>query len=237
MKKKISAPAFLLCVIIFASCAGQNNASLLPLPDESYFETEKNVKTIDTSNIIETKDGMAVQSMPDWLLAFLEGGIERVERMDSYSDKYVFIGRNDGENFTALNKWADNYSAMRDFPMLAAARIEKRMILTSSLYPDDEYGIFFERMVLNAYSGEYQGAVKEDIFWIKIKVDSETIESENSAPSETYNFFILITIDRTMMRVIITNMMTRILAAISPAPSGARAAAIERLRQTFFEGF
>jgi len=235
MRIKLSAPAFLLCVIFFISCAGQSNSAIYPVPDESYFETEKNVKTIDTGNIIETKNGMAVQFIPDWLLAFIEGGIERVEKMDLYRDKYVFIGRNDGENFTALNKWADNFSAMRDFPMLAAVRIERRMILSASLYPDNEYGLFFERMVLNAYSGEYQGAEKEDIFWIKIKVDNETIELENDVLSETYNFFILITIDKTVMRAIITDMMTR--AYDAAVPSGAQAAAVDRLRQTFFEGF
>lgn len=226
MKIKLSASAFLLCVIIFISCVGQNNSALYPVPDESYFETEIRGRTIDTGKITETMNGITPNSIPEWLSAFFEGGIEAVESLNSYNGKYVFIGENKGENFNALNKWADNFSPVYDFPMLAAARVERRMILTSSLYPDDEYGLFFEKMVLNAYSGEYQGAVKEDIYWIKMKSENETDE---------YIFFILITINKTTMRTIFTNMMTLTFNAVTP--SGAQASAVERLRQTFFEGF
>jgi len=226
MKIKISALTFLLCVIIFSSCVGQNSSALYPVPDESYFEIEITGKRIDISNITETMSGVTTNSIPEWLFVFFDGGIKAVESLNHYSGKYVFIGENKGGNFAALNKWAENFSPVYDFPILAAARVERRMILTSSFYPDDEYGLFFEKMILNAYSGEYQGVVKEDVYWIKLKTDNET---------ETFNIFVLITIDKTVMRAVITNMMER--ASADVTLSSTQTAAVGRLRQTFFEGF
>jgi hypothetical protein len=235
MKIKLPVPAFLLCVIISISCIGQKNAVPRPVPDSGYYELDKNESAIDAANIIEAKGGQG--AMPEWFLTFIGGGIEAVERIDAYMDKYVFIAKNEGENFTSLSKWADNFSVVYDFPILAAARIEKRMILTSSLYPDDEYGLFFETMVLSAYNGEYPGTIKEDTYWIKIKTNNgnETGEIENNSTQEIYNFFILITIDKAAMRSIIIRMMTESFSAVTP--SNAQTAAVNRLRQGFFDGF
>jgi len=225
MRIKASAPALLIYIILFVSCINQNKNTLLPVSDRSYFDTETMEERIDIGKITESKNGIGYNNIPEWLSAFLAGGIKAVENLNSYGGKYVFIAENKGLNFTALNKWADYLSPTYDFPMLAAARIEKRMISTSSLYPDDEYGLFFEKLVVSAYSGEYSGAQKEDSFWIKIKTDNE----------EEYIFFILITVDKTAFRAVVYDMIARTISAVSL--SGVQAAVVERLRHTFFEGF
>jgi len=220
MKKKLFLTHCILYTILFFSCAGQNNL-FIPEPD---FSVYINDKTIQIDNIIETKDGVSADSMPLWLLTFVNGGNRAVEQMEAYSNKYVFVGVNEGENFIALNKWAENYSAMRDFAILAAGRMEERMILTASLFPDDEYGAFFETLIKLAYSTEYVSAAKEDTYWFK----------KGSVP-ETYNFFVLITIERNSMQAIVRSMMAQANAAA--APTGSQAASVNRLRLTFFDGF
>jgi len=223
MKLRLFAAPYLLNVLVLFSCAGQNNSLFIPVPDFSVYAANK---TTEIGNIIETKSGTSergARSLPGWVFAFINGGIEAVEQIDSYSDKYVFIGVNEGDKFTALSKWADNFSAEQDFSMLAANRIEERLISNASLYPDDEYGLFFERFVKSAYSAEYQGAVKEDTYWIR-----------HSLP-EIYTFFVLITIDKNTMQLIVRRMMTQATAAANP--TGSQAASVNRLRQTFFEGF
>jgi len=221
-----------LCVIILFSCAGQTNTAFIPSPNVEYFNRED--KTIQINGIIETKNGNSNFNLPDWFSAFINGGIEEVEKINAYYGKYVFIGSNEGVNFTALNIWADNFSAVKDFPVYAAKRIERRMIHAALLYPDDEYGIFFETMVKKAHNAEYPGVVKEDTYWIKLLNNGENTGTVNNN-AEIYNFFVLLTIDRMTMQNVINEMMAETITAVNPA--GAHRNSVNRLRQYFFEGF
>jgi hypothetical protein len=202
---------------------GQNNSVFSPVPEFSVYE--ESIRLINVNNIIENRN------MPEWLRVFIDGGIEAVEKLEAYVNKFVFIAVNEGNNFTALSKWADKISAAHDFPVMAAKRIENRMILTASRYPDDEYGEFFERMIKNAYSGMYPGTVKEGTHWIKIWYENEITYEY----SEKYIFFVLVTIDKSIMQIVIRNMLGRTNAAVTV--TGTQSNSINRLRQTFFEGF
>jgi hypothetical protein len=229
MDKKRPGAIFLLYILVIFSCAAQKKFAVFPVPDKNQ---NKNEDSVEIANITDSRDMEGAPYLPDWLSAFLGGGIEEAERTEAYAGRYLFIAGNQGVNFAALEKWADNYSVELDFPMLAAARIDRRMNVSNTIYPDEEYGIFYETLVKNAYSGEYYGAVKEDTYWIKTRI---TGGSENAALSEFFNFYVLISIDMAAMQAAVYNLFTQ--AIDSSAPTGARAAAINRLRQNFFEGF
>jgi len=219
MKGKTFPAFFFLCLIILSACAGQKNILFRPgQEDNSFSEPERSLALND---IIEAKDGVEKTDLPEWLLAFGNGGIDEVERMDFYRGRYCFIVKNEGKNFDALKKWAENYSAAQDFSRLAAARIEKRLISAASLYPDDEYGVFFERLIKRAFSAEYPGAVKEDTHWIRA--------------GEGFEFFILISIDFESMQEAVGDMIADVYVSVTP--TRAQRAAINRLQQNFFEGF
>jgi len=213
------------------SCAGQKKPVFILTPKNDYFETEKNNNNINPGNIIETK---SAGNLPNWLSAFINGGIEEIERMGAYYGKYVFIGSNEGVNFMAMNIWADNFSAVKDFTILAAERIERRIIYGSYLYPDYEYGLFFETMVKKAYSTVYTGAVKEDTYWIKMKIEQENDNIE-TAYTERYNFFVLISIDKRTIQAIISDLMKESLSVVTPTAE--QRSSINRLQQNFFERF
>jgi len=202
---------------------------VFPVPDKSSNESEN---SIEIANITESRDMEGAPYLPDWLLAFLGGGIEEAERIEAYAGKYLFIAGNQGINFAALEKWADNYSVEYDFPTLAAVRIDRRMNASNTMYPDEEYGIFYETFVKSAYGGEYYGAVKEDTYWIKTKI---TGNGEGAALSEVFNFYVLISIDKAAMQAAVYSLFSQVFDMAAPA--GAQAAAINRLRQNFFEGF
>jgi len=218
MKIKFFSVIFIIN-FLFISCPGQNKA-FIPEPDFSVYLKEK---TVQIDSIVETKTGVPAEFMPEWLLTFIEGGNKAVEQIDNYKDKYAFVGVNEGVNFITLNKWAENFTAQQDFTILAACRIEERMIQGASLYPDDEYGAFYLSMITAAYGTAYQDAVKEDTYWFR------------KNPPDVYNFFILITIDKNTMQSIIRDIAAR--AAAEAAPTGSQLNSVNRLRQTFFEGF
>jgi len=167
--------------------------------------------------------------MPLWLLSFVNAGVKAVEQIDNFNNKYVFIAVNEGNNFITLNKWADNFSASKDSAIMIAARIEERMILTASLYPDNEYGMFYETFMKNAFGTEFVNVIKEDTYWFR-----------RSNTPNAYSFFILLTIERNMMQTVIRSMMSQANTTSnnsSPGLTNSQAASVNRLRQTFFEGF
>jgi len=230
MKKIFSIFIFFLCIVVFFSCAVQQKPPFVPVPDSQYFRHER--RYIRVNNIIETRDGVSVRHLPVWLQVFIFGGIEEIERNHNYRDKYVFVGSNEGVNFNALSLWAGNFTPEQDFTILAAERIERRMISAAVLYPDFEYGLFFETMVKKAYNAVYSGAVKEDTYWIKMRTDNDNMETEST---EIYHFFVLISIEKHIMQAIIAGLMEEAVSAVTP--TSAQQNAIIRLRQNFFEGF
>jgi len=217
---------YILLIVLF-SCVGQNKSIYIPEPDFSVYEKEKK---IEIGNIIEIKNGASIrrglaleEALPVWLQAFIKEGVEETEKIESLKDKYVFIAYNKGGNFTALNKWAENFTAEQNFAILAAIRIEERLINNATLFPDDEYGNFFETLVKNAYNTEYSPAVKEEIYWFR------------SSPPDTYNFFILLTINKIEMQSIIGRMMIQ--SYNTEKLTHAQTVSVLKLRQSFFEGF
>ena len=233
MDRKKQGAVFLIFIFVFFSCAAQGNLMVFPAPDKSLYENEK---SLEIENITGSRDMGREPRLPDWLSAYLGGGIEEAEKIGAYAGKYLFVAANQGTNFASLSKWADNFSVERDFPMFAAARIERRMNVSNSIYPDDEFGIFYETFVRSAYNGEYQGAVKEDTYWIRaVTGGNGGGERESAASPEVFIFFVLISIDTAAMQDAVFDFFSQ--AFVSSAPSGARTAAINRLRQNFFEGF
>jgi hypothetical protein len=104
------------------------------------------------------------------------------------------------------------------------------MILSASLYPDDEYGDFFEIMVKKAFNAEYQGVLKEDTYWVKFLNNDDSISD-----TEIYNFFILLTIDKIKMESAISGMMANTMAVVTVTDP--QRIAINRLRSYFYQGF
>ncbi|MDR1575655.1 MAG: hypothetical protein LBS37_06580 [Treponema sp.] len=224
--------------LFFFACAGQKkiifHPEFNPLPEQA--------ETLVPGEIIESRNGPADAALPEWLGNFLNGGIRRVEAQGVYWDKYIFIGKNSGTNLNALRQWAERFTVAQDLPRLVGARIENRLLAAADLYPDDEYGEFFEAMIKSASDAEYPEALKEDNFWIKWRISGEPAadltgegETENTVERDIYEFFVLISIDKIALQNRIQALMANIQTAVSPTRD--QAASINRIRQNFFEVF
>jgi hypothetical protein len=214
---------FFLCITILYSCISNNDARII-VPEFSEGQQDENIVLVE--DIIETQSGYGNSNLPDWLRAYILGGIGEIEKMGSYRSKYCFVGRNEGINFEALAKWAENFSVEHNFTRLAALRIEKRIISSTTLYPDDEYGVFYERMIKKAFNAAYNDVIMQDTYWIK-----KTDASYNTV----YEFFLLISIEKLSMQNAINKMMTE--AREDAHLSRSQNNAVSRLQQAFFEGF
>jgi len=211
------------------SCANMKKNSQYVIVPEENNKPETN-DFVDLDGITETKNGKGGLNLPEWLLVFKDGGINAVEEMDQYYGKYCFIARNKGDNFEALTKWADNFPEAGAFTRLAAARIENRLTLNIALYPDDEYGAFYEKLIKKAYDAEYPWTITEDSFWIKKpgSLDANGFQSD-------YEFFAFISIDKTIMQDEIKKMIEETRETVKP--TRAQINAINNIQLHFFEGF
>jgi hypothetical protein len=227
---------FLWGLLLFNACAGQNK-KILFRPDSVPEQQPEQRKLLE--QIVESQNGSAGFFLPEWVSLFLEGGIQRVEALDAYKNKYVFIGENTGNNFNALRQWADRYTAAQDFPMLVVRRVEQRLIAPASLYPDDEYGDYFAALIRAVSNAEYPGALKEESFWIRRRIYADVENDQDNEPrqiaDERYEFFVLISMEKDPLQARIRELMADVKTAVAPTRN--QTAAIQRIQQTFFEGF
>jgi hypothetical protein len=222
---KTSAGILLAGMTVFFACTGEPPKIIIrPEPPGPVSQPREG------QVILDYQDSAGGGTVPAWVIRFLARSNQGVEELEYYEDSYVFVAANEGTNFKALGHWAQGFTVAQDFPRLAAVRIEERLLRTAVLYPDDEYGEFFETLVKKASDMVYTGAMKADTFWIK-----QTASEGNSPGRERYVFFVLVTIDKTGFQTQIQALLAAI-PSVTP-PTREQAASINRLKETFFEDF
>jgi hypothetical protein len=228
MKKGRPLPALLASFLLFNNCASE--AKKLPARPDPAPQQQS-----EAWQILESENNEAI---PEWLKSYLSGGCREVESMGKYQDKYVFIGKMDGNNFSALSQWAAAFSADREMPRLVAMRIEERLVSAASLYPGDEYGDFFELLIKAASNAEYAGLAVEESFWIKRRIETVAPDEDgenNFAAREQYDFYKLTSDDKFRMQ----NKIRGIIESVKPPvpPTREQSSAISRIKRNFFEEF
>jgi hypothetical protein len=205
--------AFVLSLI---ACVGEKEARLewspppVDIPIESF-------------TIIDHKPPL----IPEWVSRYEAGGVQAIEAMSAYRDKYVFVSINQGSNTNALDLWLSGFSVLHDLPRLVSARVQARFSNATFSYPDDEYGNYFEASVKVTADAVYHGAVREDDFWVLKRYFL-------GEDWDVYEFLILVSIDKTTLG-------TQINALLNTIPfeslSKEQMAAVNQLRSSFYEGF
>jgi hypothetical protein len=232
---------FFLLAILFASCAGRQS-KIIFRPDPGQDILQEQTGPSETWQIIESQNGPGETDVPEWVLRFYNRELRTLESTDTYSDRYLFIGRSRGDNLYALHQWVNGFSVTQDMPRLVAQRVERRLIATASLYPDDEYGEYFEVLIKKISDDEYPGAVAEQTFWVKRKLipggeesNAEVELADEDIVTERYESLVLISINKDVLQEQLRNIMDGIKTTTTPTRE--QTAAINRVRQSFFEGF
>jgi hypothetical protein len=224
--------------ILFAACTGQQDKKVIFRPDTANNPQEESM-IFDSWEIINSQNGLG-EDVPEWVRWYIDNKANEIEALDRFNGKYIFIGENGGSNFNALQQWANGFSVEQDLPMLITRRVEHRLVSSASLYPDDEYGEYFEFLIREVSNGEFLGAVKEQTFWLKRKIVSNEETDDNTQPNpdaaqERYEFFVLISVDKRTLQKQIQEIMTGIKTKIPPTKE--QAAVIAKIKNNFFERF
>lgn len=192
--------------------------------------------------IAESQSGIGEAGLPRWVRYFYGRDLLAIESMERFRDRYVFVARNQGGNFEALRQWAENFCPERDLARQIVQRVERRFVAGAALYPDDEYGEYFMRVIRKVSNEDYPGAVKEETFWVRREPVSfgEVLPAYGYVPetapvTERFEYLVLVSIERETLQ----NQLRRIMDGVVPAvpPTREQAAAIGNIRRTFFEGF
>ncbi|MDR2923879.1 MAG: hypothetical protein LBU85_11150 [Treponema sp.] len=225
--------------ILFAACIEQQQKVVFR-PDDAGNPQELS-RPFDSWEITMSQNGQGSGDIPEWVRWYINNEINEIEALDRFYGKYIFIGRNGGGNFNALQQWANGFTVEQDLPRLITRRVERRLITSASLYPDDEYGEYFEFLIREISNGEYSGAVKEQTFWLKRKLPESGAEADANAGSnsaaarERYEFLVLVSVDKETLQKQLRGIMAGIKTKVSPTRE--QASAVARIKNTFFEGF
>jgi len=223
--------------ILFTACVAQQQKKVIFRPDTEN-NPQKLSRPFDSWEIIESQAGI-----PEWARLYFNNAVNEIEVMDGFSGKYIFIGENGGDNFSALQQWANGFTVEQDLPRLVALRVEHRLVAPASLYPDDEYGEYYEFFIRAVSNGEFLKAEKEQSFWLKRKITADGAETDGitgprpnpDAAKERYEFLVLVSVDRETLQKQIQGIMANIKTKIPPTKD--QAAAIVKIKNNIFEGF
>ena len=216
----------LIVLSLFSSCVSKKAVPLFKLPPPA-----PSAPVIPREySILDYKNKSRGEAMPSWVDAWLSSGLKGVETLNSFQSRFVFVQRNEGNNFNALQLWRDNFSSELDFPRLAASRVQERFSRNVS-YPDVEYGAYFEAVVRAASDAPWSGAAREDDFWLRKKY----LRTEDEPEEEKWEFLILVTVEK---QGFITQIGT-VFNSIAPNPTltAEQISAVDRVKDRFFEGF
>ena len=231
----------ILVALLFTSCTSEPGKQV---PKTS--ETSETVKPPKPYIITDYKNKASGGSIPEWVTLWLEDDLKELEALDAYKDRFVFISRNEGNNFNALTQWTERFSPELDFPRMAAARIEARFLSTTST-PDKEYGSFFISLIRTASDAPWDGAHKEDYFWFRRKyfLTGDGLPYGAAVPGgnvisggnvkEPWEFLILVTIEKPLFASQLDAVFQN--TKPSPPPTTEQTNAATRIKEHFFEGF
>jgi hypothetical protein len=239
-----SSASFLTAVffsILFAACVAPQKKVIFR-PDVEINPHEP-TRPFDSWEIIESQAGKGAVNIPEWARLYFNNAVNEIETMDRFSGKYIFIGENGGSNFNALQQWANGFTVEQDLPRLVTQRVENRLVASASLYPDDEYGEYYEFLIRAVSNGEFLNAEKEQTFWLKRKITADGGETDGMTESQSkpdterdrYEFLVLVSINRETLQKQIQGIMTNI--KIKVPPTKEQTAAITKMKNSIFEGF
>jgi hypothetical protein len=226
-----------LGVVLAVSCATKQS-------DESQFEEAIAVSAPRLYTIVEYENPAG--DIPQWLQRYLESGEGRVEAADDYIGDYIFVTVEKGSGLTALEKWSEYYRVEQDFSHAVFLRMYNRLVAESGGRPDYYLGDFFEVFLKKIAEHIFEGASREDDYWIKVSFernapasidapDESGTENADFEPGEEYRYYILSKISKDSFEKEIAGLFSAAQSEVQLEK--AQADVVSKLQNTLFSEF
>jgi hypothetical protein len=143
---------------------------------------------------------------PEWIRAYTEFGISRVQAQPEFRDKYAVIGEESGVNRQFVLAWADNFSAQQRIGAMLRTTIASEyqarvtgMAMTTGGATGDAVGEYRQEIdsIINAIVAvSYSGAQREADWWsLRRRYDPD----RKGVFNDEYTAYVLYTIPRAEM--------------------------------------
>ncbi|MDR2150013.1 MAG: hypothetical protein LBO67_04195 [Spirochaetaceae bacterium] len=227
--------ALIIVLVVCWGCAGKPHELQLPWvgPEAALY--------ITLFEVLDYQGKAEGALMPDWVHQYNYRAIQGIEDMAEYYDSYVFVGINSGKHYNALRLWAEAWTVHQDFALLVMERVHKRLVnaiqahpeTETPVYPDYEYGDFFEEALKAVADTYYNDVLQRAVFW---QLKRYFQEDGSTVDREVYEFLVLSSITKEVLE----KQIQALFAALPPLKTPLTAqqeAAVKRITEHFFDTF
>lgn len=195
-------------------------------------EPAKPARVVPKFDVIEHKTMAIGGDIPEWVNIYVQEGNSGVEALDKFKDMYVFVGEDSGTNLPALRLWVSGFNVQQDLARLVSSRVQAKFAGAAAGSPDAEFGRYFENVVKNVAEATITGARKDSDFWVfkrYYKADGVTVDRE------VYDVYVLVTIGRDILKKQLDKILDGVV--VDTPPTKEQQTAIDRVKESFYEGF
>jgi hypothetical protein len=185
-----------------------------------------------TYEVVDHKTMAIGGDIPAWVISYIDSGVQGVEALPAYKDKFVFIAEDEGTNKAALSLWMTGFNVGQEISRMVSTRVQAKFVGAAAGSPDDEFGRYFENVVKSAGEASYSGARKETDFWLLkryFKANSKEVEKE------VYTMYVLVTIDRATLERQIEAVLNGV--QVDKPLTREQQTAVDRVKEGFYEAF
>lgn len=220
--KKLTVLLFIGLAILMVGCGSDPQPMEVEQPEDTIVVEGRVVPP----KVIEHKTSAFGGSVPEWV--FMEA--MDIEKTDEYSDSYVFIFDDSGENLDFLKAWASGFQASQEVARMVSTRVKSKFV-GAQVGDDATLERYMENVVKTVSEAQFSGARKAGDFW----VFQQYFNDDGSADYKQYRYLLLYVVPK-----------DQVISAIDRALEGANATekpkteeeitARERVKELYSEG-
>lgn len=226
MKKALVIISVLLVAISLVACASgpAKNAKAGSLADS---------KSVNRPEIIDYKGSEFNANPPEWIQVYIESDISGVEKLSRYKDKYCVVVEIDGQDKEGVMLALSNLKAPVEIAGRISTRVQQRFA-GAQVGDTDKLENYMENVVKVSREASFSGFGKEGETWTYLQYFKPGKKKE---PDKTlYRGYQLWAIDRAVLQKQIDAMLNGE-AKKQVAKTPEKQAAIDRVKEAFYEGF
>ena len=155
--KKLIVLLFIALAILMVGCGSDPQPVEVEEPEDTIVvETQ-----VFPPKVIEHKTSAFGGSVPEWV--FMEA--MDLEKTEEYSDSFVFVFDDSGENLDFLKAWASGFQAGQEVARMVSTRVKSKFV-GAQVGDDENLEKYMENVVKTVSEAQFSGARKAGDFWV-----------------------------------------------------------------------
>ncbi|HOX91440.1 MAG TPA: hypothetical protein PLC54_00855 [Spirochaetales bacterium] len=225
MKKLLLVLTVLLALMVLGSCVSE------PKPDSGAL---KPVDTIMPPDVLEHKGTALGAPVPQWVLAYIEGGAQAVEKMPEYKGRYVVILESEGASRQGAQLAMDSMDITSQTARYFNTRVEQKFA-GAQVGDRDKLEEYFENVVKVMSVARYTGMEPGPDYWVYLQYYKIGAKSKADVERRVYRVIRLYSIDDELLAKQLNKYLDDAEAATAKTPEEQRA--IDLVQSSFYEDF